>query len=69
MIIKKARLEKAIEDGELPYKVKELFRDYVEAYKRLRKTTKEYEKDFADTYIKYDNYLENVRKKQNETNL
>lgn len=53
MLEKKNKLEYAIEMKNSKAKVKDLFLDYEEAYKRLRNPTNEQTRDYRDTYFLY----------------
>lgn len=56
MLEKKIKLIKAMDQHKDKREVKELFRDYDEAYKRLRKPSAHHEKDYVALYLRYANY-------------
>ncbi len=64
MLEQKLRLIKAMKDNEPKNRVKDFFREYDEAFKRLRNPSSKHEKDYVELYLKYANYEPN--KKQNE---
>ena len=56
MLLKKIKLEKALEAGAPLSEVKEYFQDYIAAYKRLRNPQEHHHKDFERLYTKFDKY-------------
>lgn len=57
MLEQKLNLKWAMEKKEPKNRVKDFFRDYDEAYKRLRKPSDKHYKDYKELYFKFVEYM------------